>query len=155
MKRTILLMLQVLAILVGCAILVALISLPLTEGRAAHLDPSEIYTDPFVLYGYLTSMPFFLGLYRVYGILGLIRQNAGLSLRNLRALKQLTHCCVVFGGMVLAAGGYILVSHHPADDPAGFLALCTFTSFLSFLTGTAAWWYKRQVKQILGPNIRS
>ena len=33
--------------------------------------------------------------------------------------------------------GYIVLTHHPDDDPAGFMALCLMGSFASLVIATA------------------
>jgi hypothetical protein len=40
-----------------------LLRLPLLEGRAKDLDLFSIYADPFIWYGYITAIPFFMALY--------------------------------------------------------------------------------------------
>ena len=62
MKRTSTIFLQAVIVLIGIIALAILIRFPLTEGRAANLDLFNIYSDPFILYGYVASITFFVGL---------------------------------------------------------------------------------------------
>ena len=38
----------------------------------------------------------------------------------------------------MAAGLYVRIFHHKDDDPAGFLAMCIVTTFVSIVVATAA-----------------
>jgi len=38
----------------------------------------------------------------------------------------------------VTAGIYIRISHNKEDDPAGFLAICIVTTFISIVIATAA-----------------
>ncbi len=67
--------LQVVVVLIGIVALAIMIRFPLTEGRAANLDLFSIYADPFIIYGYLASIAFFVALYQAFKLLGYIGQN--------------------------------------------------------------------------------
>lgn len=58
MKKSSTVFLQAVVVLVAILALFLLIRMPMTEGRAAHLDIFHIYTDPFILYGYAASIAF-------------------------------------------------------------------------------------------------
>ncbi|MBI3887761.1 DUF2975 domain-containing protein, partial [Candidatus Microgenomates bacterium] len=63
MKRGSTLFLKIVINLIAVGVLSALLWFPQTEGRAANLDLISIYSDPFILYGFIASIPFFVGLY--------------------------------------------------------------------------------------------
>lgn len=71
MNKNALQVLKVCFSLLGLMILYLLIRLPQLESRAQHLDLFSIYTDPFILYGYITAIPFFIGLYNLIVLLDL------------------------------------------------------------------------------------
>ena len=100
-----------------------MIRLPLLEGRAAHLDLLHIYIDPFILYGYASSTVFFYMLYKVFTLLGQIRNNALFSTSSLTILKHIKSCSLILCVLVIAAAVYIKLFHDKQDDPAGFLGL--------------------------------
>jgi hypothetical protein len=75
MKKILTIFFQVVIVFIGIVVLAAMIRFPLIEGRATNLDLLSIYTDSFIIYGYLTSMAFFVALYQVFKLLGYIRQN--------------------------------------------------------------------------------
>ena len=138
MKRISTGFLQAVIVLISIVALVVLIRLPLTEGRAANLDLLSIYSDPLILYGYATSVVFFVALYKAFKLLAYIGQNKVFSENSVAALKSIKYCAVVFGILIVTAGLYIMISHPKDDDPAGFLAICIVTTFASIVVATAA-----------------
>lgn len=138
MKRTSTLFLQAVIVLVGLLALVILIRFPLTEGRAATLSLVEIYADPFILYGYATSITFFVALYKAFKLLGYIGHNHVFSRESVRALRSIKYCAILFGILLVLAGIYIRIFHAADDDPAGFLAVCIVTTFAAIVVATAA-----------------
>lgn len=138
MKRASIIFLQAVIVLIGMVALAIMIRLPLTEGRAANLDLFSIYFDPFILYGYATSIAFFVALYKAFKLLGYIGQNKVFSSNAVKALKSIKYCAIVLSVLIVAAGLYIRISHNKEDDPAGFLAICIVTTFVSVVVATAA-----------------
>ena len=138
MKRTSILFLQAVIVLIGIVALAILIRLPLIEGRAANLDVFSIYFDPFILYGYAASIAFFVALYKAFKLLGYIGQNKVFSSNSVSALKSIKYCAIVLSILIVTAGLYIRIFHSEDDDPAGFLAICIVTTFVSIVFATAA-----------------
>jgi hypothetical protein len=138
MKKSSTIFLQAVIVLIGIIALVLMIQLPRIEGRAANLDLFSIYADPFILYGYATSIAFFVALYKAFRLLGFIGQNKVFSPNSVGALKSIKYCAIVFAVLIVMAGIYIKIFHHKDDDPAGFLALCIVTTFVSLVVATAA-----------------
>ena len=129
--------LQAVVVLIGILALVILIRVPLTEGRATNLDLLSIYTDPFILYGYAASIAFFVALYKAFRLLGYIGQNKIFTPESVKALKGIKFCAIILGTLIVAAGVYIKIFHSKEDDPAGFLAICIVTTFVSIVIATA------------------
>lgn len=138
MKRGLTIFLQIVVILLGMVVLAFMIRFPLTEGRATNLDLFSIYTDPFLAYGYLASIAFFIVLYQVFKLLGYIRQNKVFSPNSMKALRTIKYCSILLCILILIAGLYIRIFHAADDDPAGFLALCIVTIFIFIVIATAA-----------------
>jgi hypothetical protein len=138
MKRISTGFLQAVIVLVGIVVLAVLIRLPLTEGRAANLDLLSVYLDPLILYGYATSIAFFVALYKAFKLLAYIGQNKVFSPNSVAALKSIKYCAIVFSILIVTAGLYIMISHDKEDDAAGFLAICMVTTFASIIVATAA-----------------
>jgi len=138
MKRFSTVFLQVVIVLIGIVAVAILIRFPLTEGRATNLDLWRIYSDPLILYGYATSIAFFVALYKAFKLLGYIRQNKVFSSNAVGALKSIKYCALALSILIVAAGLYIKIAHSKDDDPAGFLAICIMTTFVSVVVATAA-----------------
>ena len=137
-KRSSTIFLQAVIVLIGVVALVMMIQLPRLEGRAANLDLFSIYADPCILYGYAASIAFFVALYKAFRLLGFIGQDQVFSPNSVRALKSIKYCAIVFAALIVMAGLYIMISHPEHDDPAGFLAMCIVTTFVSIVIATAA-----------------
>jgi hypothetical protein len=138
MKRISTIFLQAVIVLIGIVALAILIWFPLTEGRATNLDLLSIYSDPFILYGYAASIVFFVALYKAFKLLGYIGQNKVFSSNSVKALNSIKYCAVVLGILIVTAGLFIRITHNKEDDPAGFLAICIVTTFVSIVIATAA-----------------
>ncbi len=138
MKRISIIFLQAVIVLIGLVALVILIRTPLTEGRAKNLDLFSIYFDPFILYGYAASITFFIALYKAFKLLGYIGQNKVFSSNSVKALKSIRYCAFGLSIFIVFAGLYIKLFHNKEDDPAGFLAICIVTTFVSIVVATAA-----------------
>jgi len=138
MKRIPVVFLQVVIVLIGIVALTILAWFPLTEGRATNLDLVDIYFDPFILYGYAASIAFFIGLYKAFKLLGYIGQNRVFSSSSVKTLKSIKYCAIVLSVLIVMAGLFIRLSHNEEDDPAGFLAICIVTTFVTIIVATAA-----------------
>ena len=130
-KRIPTILFQTIVIIIGIAAFAALIWLPSTEGRAANLDLFSIYSDPFVLFGYTTSVAFFIGLYKTFKLLGYIGQNKTYSQNSVKAVKSIKYCAITFTILILLAELFIMLTHNKEDDSAGFLTICTATSVIA------------------------
>ena len=138
MKKSLTIFLQVVIVLIGIVALAIMIRFPLTEGRAVNLDLFSIYADPFLVYGYLASIAFFVALYQAFKLLGYIGRNEVFSPRSVNALRTIKYCAIVLSILIVMAGLYIRIFHATDDDPAGFLAMCIVTTFVSIVIATAA-----------------
>jgi hypothetical protein len=149
MKRISIIFLQAVIVLIGIVALAILIRLPLIEGRAASLDLFSIYFDPFILYGYLASIAFFVALYKAFKLLGYVAQNEVFSSNAIKTLKSIKYCAVVLSILIVLAGLYIRLFHNKEDDPAGFLAICIVTTFVSIVVATAAAIFEKLLQSAL------
>jgi hypothetical protein len=138
MKRVPTLFLQAVIVLIAMVALTLMIWLPSTEGRAANLDVVGIYSDPFILYGYAASIAFFVALYKAFRVIGYIGQNKVFSSQSVKALRSIKYCAIILAICIAGAGLFIRLFHDKDDDPAGFLALCIVTTFVSVVVATAA-----------------
>ncbi len=137
MKRISIIFLQAVILLIGIVALSVMVRFPLTEGRAQNLDLFSIYFDPFILYGYASSIAFFVALYKAFKLLGYIREDKLFSLNAVRTLRNIKYCTIILIISIAMAGLYIKISHNKDDDPAGFLAMCIVIGFISIAVATA------------------
>ena len=142
MKKSSTIFLQVVIVLIGIVALAIMVRFPLTEGRAVNLDLFSIYADPFIIYGYLVSIAFFIALYQAFKLLGYIGQNKVFSLSSVMALRNIKYCAIVLGILIVIAAIYIRLSFSVKsitdDDPAGFIAVSIVATFISIVIATAA-----------------
>jgi len=142
MKKGSTIFLRVVIVLIGIVALGVLIRFPMTEGRAVNLDLFSIYSDPFIIYGYLASIPFFVALYQAFKLLGYIGKNKVFSLSSVKALRNIKYCSIIQGALIMMAAIYIRLSFSVKsvtdDDPAGFIAISIVATFISIVIATAA-----------------
>ena len=137
MKKGSTLFLKVVILLIGIVVLAEMIWFPQTEGRAANLDLISIYTDPFIVYIYIASIPFFVGLYQAFKLLNFIDANKAFSQGAVNTLKNMKFASLSLIGFIALAEFYIRFFAHD-DDPAGPTALGILASFAVAVIATAA-----------------
>ncbi|MEZ5014403.1 MAG: DUF2975 domain-containing protein [Chitinophagales bacterium] len=137
MKRGSVVFLQVCVLLCALLAVFLLIGMPLREGRADNLDILHIYIDPLILYGYATSVGFFVALLKVFKLLGAIGRDELFTLASVKKVRSMKYCAIIVGVMVIGAGVYIRLFHDPADDPAGFLGMSFLGAFVSAVVAIA------------------
>lgn len=138
MKQSSTLFLQGVIVLIAIAALALMIWFPLNEGRASNLDLFSIYSDPFILFSFAASIPFFIALYKAFKLFGYIRQNKAFTINSVKTLRSIKYCAIILGLSIVMAAVYIRIFHNKDDDPAGFLAMCIVTTFVSIAVATAA-----------------
>ncbi|MBI5153101.1 MAG: DUF2975 domain-containing protein [Parcubacteria group bacterium] len=153
MNQTIILFLRAVIVLIGIMVIAIMIRFPLTEGRAVNLDLFSIYSDPFIIYGYVVSIAFFVALYQAFKLLGYIQQNKVFSLSSVKALRTIKYCAIILSVSIVVAVLFIVTSHDKNDDPAGFIAIGILTTFISVVIATATAMFERTLQKTV--NIRS
>ena len=131
------LFLKTVLLLIAIGVLAALIWFPQTEGRAANLDLIDIYKDPLVIYAYMASIPFFIGLYQAFKLLNLIDANKAFSQGSVNALRNMKFASLSLIGFIVLGLFYIRFFAH-GDDPAGPTMLGIIVSFAIVVIATAA-----------------
>jgi hypothetical protein len=137
MKKGSTLFLKIVICLIGLGVLAGLVWFPQTEGRATHLDLISIYVDPFIIYGYISSIPFFVGLYLAFKLLNLIDANKAFSQRAVTTLKNMKFASLSLIGFIALAVFYIRFFAH-GEDPAGPTTLGICAAFAAAVIATAA-----------------
>jgi hypothetical protein len=147
MKRSSALILQVAIVLIGIGALAFMLWEPHVEGRNAHATSFEIYfKDPFLAYAYFGSIPFFVGLYRAFGLFGRVRQDGAFSQDTVDALRAIRRCaialiCFVIGGVVI-----ILVSGD--GEPPGIVMGCLIVLASSVVAAAAAMFARKLQRKL-------
>ena len=146
MKKSSTIFLRVVIAALGIVALAIMVRFPLTEGRAVNLDLFSIYVDPFIIYGYVVSIAFFVALYQAFKLLGLVGQNKVFSISSVRALRNIKYCAIILSASIVMAVLFIMTSHNKDDDPAGFIAIAILTTFISIVIATTATVFERTLQ---------
>ena len=149
MKSSSALLLQVAIVLIGIATLAFLLWEPHIEGRNAHAITFEIYfKDPFLAYVYVGSTPFFVALYRAFGLLRHVRQNGAFSQASVDALRSIKRCAIAIIGFVAGAVVFIIICGDEEDRPAGVF-MSFLVTFASSVIAVAATMFARNLQRAL------
>jgi len=104
----------------------------------------EIYfKDPFLAYIYLAFVPFFVGLYQAFKILGYGGRNEISFQRSVRALRIVKYCALTTAIFILGAEAYLFVFMRGKDDIAGGAMMGGFIILVSSIIATAAAVFER------------
>src|SRR3972149_9630123 len=152
MKKGSTLFLKVVILLIAIGALIGMIWFPQTEGRATNLDLISIYTDPFIIYIYIASTPFFVGLYQALKLLNFIDANKAFSQGAVNTLRNMKFASLSLIGFIALAVFYIRFFVHD-DDPAGPTALGIYLSLAFGVIATAAGVFQKLLQNAV--NIKS
>src|SRR6266853_101074 len=144
MKRGSTIFLPALILLFGVGVFAALLWEPQVEGRNVNATLFEIYfKDPFLAYIYLAFVPFFVGLYQAFKVLGYARQNEIFFQRSVRALRIIKYCALTTAIFIIGAEAYLSIFMRGKDDIAGGVMMGAFIILVSAITATAAAVFQR------------
>lgn len=139
-KRSSTIFLQAVIVLIGIVALALMLLEPHLEGRNEHTSLFKIYfTDPFLVYAYVASVPFFVALFQAFKLLNFIGKNKVFSQAAVNTLKTIKYCAFITAGAVVAAIIYLkIASFGNNEDAAGAIMLGNVAIFASIVIGTAA-----------------
>ncbi|HEX6125270.1 MAG TPA: DUF2975 domain-containing protein [Pyrinomonadaceae bacterium] len=109
----------------------------------------DIFKDPFLAYIYLAFIPFFVGLYQAFTILGYARQNEIFSKPSVRALRIIKYCASAMAILFLGAAAYLFIFIRGEDDIAGGVAMGVFIIFACAVTAVAAGVFERVFQRLV------
>src|SRR5258708_5326306 len=139
MKRGSTIFLQVVIALLGVGILALLLWEPQVEGRNVNATQFEIYfKDPFLAYIYLAFVPFFVGLYQAFKILGYARRNGMFFQPSVRALRIIKYCALTTAIFILGAEAYLFILMRGNSEFAGGVILGVFIILVTAIFATTA-----------------
>ena len=148
MKRASTIFLQLLIVLLGICVLTFLLWEPHLEGRNVNATLFEIYfKDPALAYIYAAFIPFFVGLYQAFKILGYAGRDQLFSQRSVRALRIIKYCASAMAIFFLGAVAYLFIFIRGEDDIAGGVAMGVFLILASTLVSVAAGVFERIVER--------
>lgn len=129
MKLGFTLFLRLIILLTATGVLAGMIRFPQTEGRAVDLDLISIYKDPFIIYLYIASIPFFVALFQAFKLAGYIDKKKIFSPAAIEAVWKIKYCALILSVFLVMAIFYIRVMAN-GDDAAGptmlgFIAITT------------------------------
>jgi hypothetical protein len=147
MKRGSTIFLQALLLLIGLGVFVFLLWEPHLEGRNVNATLFEIYfKDPFLAYIYLAFVPFFVGLYQGFKILGYARRDGIALQHSVRPLRIIKYCALTTAVFILGAEAYLFVFIRGTDDIAGGVMMGVFIILVSAIIATAAAVFERTLR---------
>lgn len=148
MKRVATIFFQIVVVLLGIGVLAAILYEPQVEGRNVHATQFEIYfKDPFLAYIYLAFVPFFVGLYQAFKLLGYARRDDLFSERSVRAMRIIKYCALTTAAFILGAISYLFIFIRGTDDIAGGVAMGVFITFVSVVIATIAALFERVLQK--------
>jgi hypothetical protein len=144
MKRGSTIFLQAVILLLGVGVFAFLLWEPNLEGRNVNATLFEVYfKDPFLAYLYLAFVPFFVGLYQGFKILGCARRDEIFRQHSVRALRIIKYCALTTATFILGAEAYLFIFIRGKDDIAGGAMMGLFVIVVSAITATAAAVFER------------
>jgi Protein of unknown function (DUF2975) len=144
MKRGSTIFLQIVILLFGAGVLTFLLWEPQLEGRNVNATLFEVYfKDPFLAYIYLAFIPFFVGLYQGFKLLGYARRDEIFSEHSVKALRAIKYCALITAIFILGAEAYIFIFVRGTDDTAGGVMMGAFVLLACAVIGTASAVFER------------
>jgi hypothetical protein len=151
MKRSSIIFLQAVVVLIGVGVLALLLREPQIEGANKNAGFFEVYLDPFIAYVYVTFIPFFVALYQAFQLLGYAGRNQVFSPEAVRALRTIKYCALAMIGFV-AVSILFMINADPEDRPGG-LFMRMLIAFPSIVVATTAAMFERILQN--GVDLKS
>jgi hypothetical protein len=151
MKKSSTVFLQIVVILIGLGVLGFMLWEPHLEGRNANATVFEIYfTDPFLAYTYLGSIPFFVALYQAFMILGGVGRTGTFSQSSVQGFRTIKYCALTLAGAIVAADVFLMImARQNGEDAAGAVALGLIATFVSIVIAAAAGMFERSLRSLV------
>jgi hypothetical protein len=145
MKRSSIIFLQIVIVLIGVGALALLLWEPQVEGVNKNRTNFEIYfQDPFLALVYAGSIAFFVALYQAIRALGYVGRNQVFSPDVVRALRIIKYCAlVIIGFVVVEVIVLLLMNERDSDSPGAPIFLGVLIAFPSIVIATVAAMFER------------
>jgi len=133
--------LQGVIVLVGLGAMTFLLWEPHVEGVNKHATLAQKYLNAFVVYVYVASIPFFVGLYQGIKVLGYAGRNRVISQEGVNALRTIKYCALAVIAFV-AVSVLFMIGGDREDRPGGtFMRI--LVGFPSVVVAAAAAMFER------------
>jgi hypothetical protein len=149
MKRSSIIFLQIVIVLVGVAAVALLLWEPQVEGVNRNRTNFEIYfQDPFLALVYAGSIPFFVALYQAIRALGYVGRNQVFSPEVVKALRTIRYCALAIIGFVVVEEIWIMlmIDESDRDNPGAPILLGLLIVLPSIVVATVAGMFERIVQ---------
>ena len=145
MKRSSIIFLQIVIVLIGLAALALLLWEPQVEGVNKNRTNFQIYfQDPFLALVYAGSIPFFIALYQAIRALGYVGRNQVFSPEVVKALRIIKYCALAIIGFVVVEEIWImLMNNRDNDNPGAPIFMGILIIFPSIVVATVAAMFER------------
>jgi len=145
MKRSSIIFLQIVIVLLGIAALALLLWEPQVEGVNKNRTNFEIYfQDPFLALVYAGSIPFFIALYQAIRALGYVGRNQVFSPEVVKALRIIKYCALAIIGFVVVEEIWImLMNNRDNDNPGAPILIGVLISFPAIVVAVVASMFER------------
>lgn len=137
MKQSSTLFLKIVIILIVVATIAGMIWFPQAEGRARDFDLISTYANPFIIYMYIASIPFFFGLFQAFKLLTFIDSNKAFSKGAINTFKNMKYASLILIGFIFSGLLYIRFFAN-GEDPAGPTMFGLILSLVFGVIATAA-----------------
>src|SRR3954471_258802 len=150
MRRSSIIFLQAVIVLIGIGVLALLLREPHLEGVNKDATFFEVYLDFFIAYVYIAFIPFFVALYQAFKLLGYAGRNRVFSPEAVKALRTIKYCALAMIGFV-AVSVIFMIGGDPEDRPGGtFMRM--LIAFPSIVVATAATMFERILRFGVSPR---
>jgi hypothetical protein len=145
MKRSSIVFLQAVVVLIGIAALALLLGMPQIEGRNKNATQFEVYfNDPLLALVYTGSIPFFMALYQAFKVLRYVGRNKVFSPQVVKALRIIKYCALAIIGFVVVEEIFILLMNNGDNDNPGVpIFMGILITFPSIVIATTAAMFER------------
>jgi hypothetical protein len=145
MKRSSIIFLQIVIVLIGVAAVAFLLWEPQVEGVNKNRTNFEIYfQDPFLALVYAGSIPLFVALYQAIRALGYVGRNQVFSPEVVKALRIIKYCALaIIGFVVVEEIVILLMNDRDSDSPGAPIFLGVLIAFPSIVVATVAAMFER------------
>ena len=123
-------------LIIATPILAGLLYFPQVEGRATNLNQFEIYSDPFIIYIYIASISFFIGIYQAIKLLGLIEQNKAFTQAAVKRLRNMKLSALALMFFIIGALP-VIFPFAQEDDVPGVVLIALVAILTSAVLATA------------------